>query len=244
MLRRLLVPLVAVLLLAAPAPARADELTLEQMEEAREKYADGNTFFQKGNFVQAEASFRRCYELMKSPSLLYDVALSLEKQRRWRAAADTYEAYLHDAGPRAKNPRRLEKRIAELRVRATRQEELESVARPAVRDQGAPNEAGNEVMPFESGEGRLLDLSGEEMPAVPGTEAARGGAGSSSSSSPSSSPGEKKLKPWVWGVIGAGVAVLAGVGVGVGIGVSRARPAPTTYPEVGPGLESAVLLRF
>lgn len=236
MLRPRLLPLLMLLLLVAP-PARADDLSLEQMEEAREKYAEGNRLFQKGDYVGAEENFRRSYELMRSPGLLYDVALSLEKQRRWRAAADTYEAYLHDAAAKIKNPRKLEKRVADLRVRATRQEELEDVARPAVRDQGAPNQPGNEMLRPLDGEDRLLDLSGEEQEAPPGAKGRR-------TPSPGDPPGEKKIAPWIWGVVGGGAAALIAVGVGVGVAVARAQPAAHSLPDVGPGLSGAVIVRF
>ena len=119
MIRLGLISMVVACLLCTSG-ARAQEVSLEQMEDARESYRVGSEAYQKGDFVAAESRFRHCYDLLHSPSLLNDLALSLEKQRKWRAAADTFEAYVHDSR-KVKDKKRIEKHVVELRVRSERQ---------------------------------------------------------------------------------------------------------------------------
>src|SRR5262249_28322997 len=83
-------PGVLVCLLAVPRsvgaagdkPART-EMTLEQMEEARELYNAGGLAFREGRYVEAEAAFRRVYQLGRSPGVLLDLESAVEKQGRW-----------------------------------------------------------------------------------------------------------------------------------------------------------------
>jgi hypothetical protein len=211
------------LALAFAAPARAEEPTLEQMEEAREEYRAGSESYQKGNYPDAEKRFRHVYELLHSASLLYDLALALEKQSKWRAAADTYEAYLHDTRD-VKDRKKLEKHVAEIRVRAVRADELAAMTRPKVREQGAPTEPGNQV-----------------LPAPAQTEEPLMGFGAAQGREAPPPQTDKKTRWWVWAVVGGAALVAIAVGVGVGVAVSKPAPESTTLPDFGPG---ALSVRF
>lgn len=213
-------------LLLPATPARAQEVSLEQMEDARDAYRVGSEAFQKGDFPAAEARFRRCYDLLHSPSLLYDLALSVERQRKWRAAADTFEAFLHDSR-KVKDRRRLERHVAELRERALRQEELASVVRPVVRDQGAPTAPGNEVVHYADGEDRLLGFGEASVPqhADDGDRQPR------------------RKRWWVWALVAGGAVVVVGAGVGVALAATHSSGAART--DLGDfGVGASPLVQF
>ena len=207
-----------------PSTARAQEVSLEQMEEARDAYRQGSEAYQKGDFVVAEQRFRHCYDLLHSASLLNDLALSLEKQRKWRAAADTFEAFLHDSR-KLKDKRRIEKHVVELRARALRQEEIAAVVRPRVREQGEPTTPGNEVVHYAEGEDRLL------------------GFGEAESKQESPQPGveKKRTRPWVWALVAGGAVLVVGAGIGVAVAATRSSgPARTDLGDFGVGASPLV----
>src|SRR5262245_46850928 len=109
----------AVVLVAANAgSARAEEPSLIQMEQARELYQAGAKAQREGRLADAEVAYRGSYEAVRTPSVLADIAVVLEKQKKWRAAAEMHARFLVES-PRLEAAKReaVERRMAEIRDR-------------------------------------------------------------------------------------------------------------------------------
>lgn len=205
---------------AAPTP--------EQLRQAREVYAVGATAYAAQLYPDAEQAFRDVYALIHSPNVLYNLALTLEKQHKWGPAAEAYEGFLRDTrGGRDRHA--IEKRAEEMRARAQRQEES---ALPKVEaETPAPSVAGNAVMKMEEPDDGLRGMDTSAPP-----------------NSPAVGEGEKKplyKKWWLWVAIGGALVVAAVITaiVVVGNGSGGAPAAATTFPDFGPGAHGP-LLRF
>ncbi|MSP60117.1 MAG: hypothetical protein EXR72_07205 [Myxococcales bacterium] len=218
---------IAVLLATAMPVAAA---TPEDLARAREIYGAGTVAFEAQMYGDAEQAFRDVLRILQNPAAWYDIALTLEKQRKWGPAADGYATYLRDV-QRPKSRARLEKRIGELRGRATRQAELDAAlnaARPE--GSGAPllSAPGNEVMKLGEADDSLLgfgEAGAELAPAV--------------DNGPEQVPIWKKW--WLWAAVGGAVLAAAIITIAV---VATRGPAPlekTTFGEFGPGASGALL---
>src|SRR5258706_6638032 len=158
-------PVAAAAQLPDPAPASKDP-----MIRAREVYDVGVNAYNQQFYSDAETAFREVYDLIHSPEVLFDIALCLEKERKWGPAAATYETYLRDSH-KVKDRKRIEARVAELHGRQQRQEELDAALKSG---KPAPHEVatspGNEVMRMGQVEDGLLGFGeatgGDERPAV------------------------------------------------------------------------------
>src|SRR3569833_3054748 len=104
---------------AAPAPAEPAKA------EARERCDRGLGLFEKGDNAAALAEFKRAYELIPNPVVLYNMGLVYAAMNRPVEAAETLDRYLNQAG---------EKASAEQRRHATqvRDEQASRVARVMV----------------------------------------------------------------------------------------------------------------
>lgn len=223
------VPLAQIAQSGAPglASAAAQELDLEQIEEARLLYSDGADQYKAGKFADAEKSFKRVYEIMHTVSVLFDIGLAQEKQRHWADAADSFDSFMAGS-KKVNNRKRLEKRVVELRRRAARQAELANMANPKIRSQGKPGAPGNEVL--ESYKDEELALGSGEMAvpeaAVSPEQASATPAPAAPQAAPAAGTEEKKSRWWIWAIVGGAVAVGAGVGLGVGL-AGQKPPTPT-----------------
>lgn len=212
-------PVLACLLLLVPTLiptlAHAEELSFEAIEMAREQYQEGSDAFRGGHYAEAEQRFQGVYEVLRTPSLLSDIGLAQERQGHWADAAASFEAYLR-ASPRVKNRGHVEQRIAELHQRAERQaliREAESPIAEPVPTRLRTDDPEDRLLGFDEGE-------------------------------PAKVEPPHKSRWWVWALVGSGVTVAAvGTGVGVGLAMRHAGPAPTDFPDIGPG-STAALLRF
>ena len=81
---------------AAPAPASG-----EAKAEARERFDRGLGLFEKGENAAALAEFKRAYELIPNPVVLYNMGLVYAAMNRPVEAADALERYLAQAGEKA-----------------------------------------------------------------------------------------------------------------------------------------------
>lgn len=79
---------------AAPAPADAKA-------EARERFDRGLGLFEKGENAAALAEFKRAYELIPNPVVLYNMGLVYAATNRPVEASDALERYLAQAGEKA-----------------------------------------------------------------------------------------------------------------------------------------------
>ena len=225
--------LIALSLLVAGAAAASPErkLSPEENARARELYSGGAAAFRGGMYHDAEIAFREVYHFSHSPELFYDIALCLERQRKWGPAADTFAAYLKESR-RAPDRKKIEARIADLRGRASRQADIDAAT---ARGEAPPPEQvstlpGNQVMKLGETEQGLLGF-GEAGDAAPEPAKAE--------------PTPVYKKWWLWTAVGGGAAVILAVGVGAGVAASS-RPgfSPATFPDFGPGASSSGLLQF
>ncbi len=227
----LLFPVAAFAQVHDPSPASTDP-----MVRAREVYDVGVNAYNQQFYSDAETAFREVFDLIHSPEVLFDIALCQEKQRKWGAAAQTYETYLRDSH-KVKDRKRIEARIAELHGRQQRQDELDAAlhsGKPAPHD--VATSPGNEVMKMGEVEDGLLGFGeatgGDEKPAIDVNrndhQVDTGG-----------TPVYKKW--WLWTIV-AVVAVAAAVTIAV-VATSGGSPEMTTFPDIGPGAKG-LLLRF
>lgn len=210
--------LLAARVLAAPSP--------EELARAKQIYAVGATAFAAQLYPDAEQAFREVYEILHAPNLLYNLALTLERERKWGPAADAYEGFLRDTRG-GKDRRVIEKRTAELRARAARQEESAASKQPEV-EAPASSAPGNGVLKMEESD----DAPPAAVLATP---------------PPRADEAEKKplyKKWWLWAAVGGAVAAAAVIAVAVVAGGASGPPgAMTTFPDFGPGA-AGPLVRF
>ena len=82
---------------AAPAPAPAEATKAE----ARERFDRGLGLFEKGETAAALAEFKRAYELIPNPVVLYNMGLVYAAMNHPVEAADALDRYLSQAGEKA-----------------------------------------------------------------------------------------------------------------------------------------------
>ncbi len=221
-MRRLASPLLLALLLATPAGAAPSAADLQR---AKEISTAGTAAFNAELYPDAEQAFRDVYELTHSPSAVYNLALTLDKEKKWGAAADAYDQYAREASAiPAKDRRAIERRAEELHRRADRQEEVAAPeSGPQVPASSVP---GNGTLEMSTTDEKPIAIDAAVPVAQPADEGAR--------------PIYKRW--WLWTAVAA--VVVAGA---VTVAVVATRPAAgelpsTTFPAFGPG--SAALLQF
>ena len=79
------------LTLLLAAPARAADLALDA---AQSHTTTGNAFFTQQKFAEARIEFEAAFGLSKEPDLLFNIALSWEREGSVREAIAAYERYL------------------------------------------------------------------------------------------------------------------------------------------------------
>ena len=107
-LRVILVLAVALVALAAPLSARADDAAT-----AREHYQKGTSFYDLGRYNEAIKEFEAAYEIKNDPALLYNLAQSNRLAGNSEQALHFYRTYLRYV-PAAKNHAEIEDRIKQL----------------------------------------------------------------------------------------------------------------------------------
>jgi hypothetical protein len=132
-------PLVAFLVLvaAAAAPAgraRADAPPAAVKNEAKQRFALGVSLFEKGDNAAALAEFKRAYELIPNPLVLYNLGLVYAAMNRPVEAVDALDRFLGSgssavAGEPARRARQVRAeqvtRIAELQVETNKPATIE-----------------------------------------------------------------------------------------------------------------------
>jgi tetratricopeptide (TPR) repeat protein len=103
--------LLALLLLLAPLPARAQDKSLES---AKEHFDDGQSLYLQGKYGDAAAKFVKAYEAKNYPAFLFNIAVCYEKNRDFAKALDYYERYLKD-DPQTNDRELVQKRIKGIR---------------------------------------------------------------------------------------------------------------------------------
>jgi tetratricopeptide (TPR) repeat protein len=88
----------------------------EDVDRARELAESARSAADEGRFDEAEADFRRAYELSADPELLFEAARAAEHADHDAAALDAYEEYLR-VEPQSDRRSVVEARIAALRAR-------------------------------------------------------------------------------------------------------------------------------
>jgi hypothetical protein len=109
MTTRLLVPLLAVSLAAAPALARGSD----DASSAKEHYKRGLTLYELGKYDDAVTEFEQAYEIKDDPILLYNIAQALRLNKKYSEAVRFYRTYLKRK-PGAANRADVEQKVASL----------------------------------------------------------------------------------------------------------------------------------
>jgi tetratricopeptide (TPR) repeat protein len=102
----------------APRPAAGAELTEEAKAQAREKYNDGNTAYEQGNFRQALAAFEAAYQLAPLPGFLFNVAQCHRQLGNYARAASSYRRFLALSEKEPANAAMVKELIAEMEAKA------------------------------------------------------------------------------------------------------------------------------
>lgn len=100
---------VALLVLGAPKPTRADDA----MDHARKRYADGEREYASGRYWQSAKAFEEAFDLSRKGDLLFNAARAYDRGEYYVRAIETYEAYLK-AGTQP-DSEQIGKRLTELR---------------------------------------------------------------------------------------------------------------------------------
>lgn len=96
---------------------------------ARELYQEGDAAYAEGRYEDALAAFEEAHRLSGRPRLLFNIGNALERLGKLGEAADALEKYLPSAKPGERDV--LEKRIRNLRKRATPTAKVELEEEPA-----------------------------------------------------------------------------------------------------------------
>jgi tetratricopeptide (TPR) repeat protein len=107
---RWLIPSVAALVVAAAAPARAQDAD----ELARRHFESGAAYLQESDYESALKAFRKSYELSKRPEIQLNIATVHERMGNLQGAVDALEKYLVDA-PQGEHVETVKIRIANLK---------------------------------------------------------------------------------------------------------------------------------
>jgi hypothetical protein len=113
---RWLIPSVAALVVAAAAPARAQDAD----ELARRHFESGAAYLQESDYESALKAFRKSYELSKRPEIQLNIATVHERMGNLQGAVDALEKYLVDA-PQGEHVETVKIRIANLKKRIAEQ---------------------------------------------------------------------------------------------------------------------------
>lgn len=190
--------IVALLALAAPAPARAPADA--NVAEARRLFDRGRHAFDRAQYEEALRAFEAAYQLTPRPLLLYNLGHTALRLQRLADARGYFARFL---ATDASGPERAEaeKIVARLDAQGT----------PAPRPEGAAAPPSGVTAPQPTAPPPTVT-----QPAPVAVVAA-----------PVGSPPRRKSRAWLWGVAAA-VAAGVAVGLGVGLGVPRSDAPPPT----------------
>lgn len=102
-----------------------------ELEEARKRFEQGESYFKAGTYDKAIEEYRAAYALVPRPGLLFNIALCYEKDGDAARAIEYYDRYLGADPGGAKSPEARARREALARELAARQAEGERAARAA-----------------------------------------------------------------------------------------------------------------
>lgn len=111
---------------APPPPDPKVEPTADDIEEARQIFANGEDLYNEGRYAAAIQAFRQAFALSGEPSCLYNISLMYEKQEDYQGAIEYREyfrAYAKDSDLGA-----LEQEIRELENKLEEQEKEKAIA--------------------------------------------------------------------------------------------------------------------
>ncbi|MDC0710454.1 tetratricopeptide repeat protein [Stigmatella sp. ncwal1] len=218
-----LLGLVLLLGLLMPLAARAAAPTEQAKAEARVKFAEGNAFYEKGNYRQALASFDAAYRLVPLPAFLFNVAQCHRQLGSYEHAASFYRRYLSLSEKEPPNAPMVKELITEMDARA----QAASKPKPERPTAAAVRESDARAVPK-----REVSLKEAERQAV--SSRTSGTSGTSSVSRSALAPRVKEVREplthkwWVWA--GAGAALL--LTGGIVYAVTAPDPRPTSLGTV------------
>jgi hypothetical protein len=108
------------LALALVAALAASPAFAEDVEAARQHFADGVRRFTEGDFEGARRLFLQAESEHHAPAILYNLARSEERLGHPQAAVDAYERYLAEAGTRSEYGEASAVALVDIRARSSR----------------------------------------------------------------------------------------------------------------------------
>jgi tetratricopeptide (TPR) repeat protein len=213
-----------------PLAASAQAPTEEAKTAARAKFAEGNAFYEQGNFRQALSSFDAAYKLVPLPAFLFNVAQCHRQLGSHEQAATFYRRYLALSPKEPANAPLVKGLITEMDSRAQadaqRRAEQKTATKPKAerpKAVGAREPSGRAVPKQEVTlkEAERLAVANASKPAVAPAALGKGQAG------------QEVREPlthkwWVWA--GAGAALL--LTGGVVYAVTAPEPRPTSLGTI------------
>jgi len=199
-------------------PAIADQA--DDVNAARLHYKKGTRAFELGHYTEAIKEYEAAYEAKDDPALLYNIGQAYRLNGNTSEALRAYKSYLHRL-PDAPNADEVRNRIDELQKTLDAQQRAKPAPAPAPPPlTTAPAPATAPATP------------------TPATTAAA----SPKTETDHATPVYKKW--WLWTIVG--VVVIGGVATGVALALtlSHSDGFKSSLPDVGPGMHSALTVRF
>lgn len=194
---------IASCLLLTTSVAMAAPANTTSAEEARAHYKKGLSYYALQKYAEAANEYEAAFELEPDPALLYNAAQAHRLAGGKTRALALYQSYLR-LFPGQSNRNDVQRHIAALKIA------IESDAKSRSNTPTDPIGPTTNNVPEPKPEPSKPEPQPQPILVVtppPKTD--------------------RKVKPWVWGVVAGGVVVLGvGLGVGLGLGLSRTR-----YPD-------------
>lgn len=113
---RPLILVVVLVTLGVPVVSRADDAppTPQQIEQAKQAFAEGKKLHDAGKLPEAIEKFKESYRLSKNPLLLYNIGLTMEEANMEDLALFYYRKFLKDAPADAAQRATVNERVAAL----------------------------------------------------------------------------------------------------------------------------------
>lgn len=175
----------------------------DDVAQAREHAQKGLSAYALGQYARAASEYEQAFALKADPALLYNAAQAQRLAGNKARALLLYQNYLRLFQDQPNRPE-VERHITELQhaIESEKQAQSAPPTVPLPEHGAAPATAA--TAPQETSTTRA-DLT-------------------------ATAPERKRVKPWVWGVIGGAAAVALGLGLGLGLGLSQTSD-PT--PSIG-----------
>ncbi len=200
-------------------------------ESARELYERGTAQYALGKYAEAALLFERAFELKPNPAILYNTAQAHRLAGNKQRSLDLYLSYLRLYSDRVDRTTKVEVQRQVDNLRAAIAKDRETANSDPLTLKKAPPIAGPPETPPPSTPAATPPptVVGAKPAPAPAPTAAPATSPAPSVTAPPPPPA-RRIKPWVWGVVGAGIVVVgAAVAVGVVFGTRGTQAPDATF---------------